>query len=182
MKSNESFQHTVSVVNSLKTYKGTHSACLLLLLIDIEGLWGTRITKVKCRELLGSSPTQALAILKQSNAIDFMEWRLLEPTYETLAQPIEEDTPITKFSWKYGKQFHTNFGSYWNLLINFASSRRYEVEEYFERLMVEIRKDDWWRNVITEEMALRKIEFLENKFWNRIPNKVQWLSSISHIF
>jgi len=180
----EDVGNAYSIISSLRKYKNTSSACLLLLYFAIEWMYWRRITKKSCQELLNGSPTQALKILRLCNIIDLSEWRLLEePKFDNLEKDLqEEDNPLSNFSWKYGKDFHRSFQSYWSLLVSIAEGKRYTPEEYFDRLIAEVRKDDWWKNVITEEMLLRKIEFLNNKFGTRIPKKVWWLSEVSHVF
>lgn len=179
----DSIEKVYSIVKELRRIKWTHSACLLLLSIAIESRFWKRITINDCKELLWCSPTQAVKILKQYNVIDFKEWRLLEPNFDSLTSwVVEEENEYSKFSWKYWKQFHNSFKSFWHLLIKIAEGKRYTPEEYFERLLKEVRKDNWWKNIITEEMAIRKIEFLDKKFWINIPMKVGWLSEVTHIF
>lgn len=173
----------LNVIENLSKYKGTQLACYLLFRLYYSWAFWKKVTKKQCTELLNCSPTQALKILQQVNVLDFQEWRLNEEAnYSALDSQVEVETPYTKFSWKYGNKFHTTFKSYWNILIPLAEGKGYTVEEYFDSLMSIVKEDKWWKNVITEEMALRKITFLENKFGHRLPKKVTRLDEISHIF
>lgn len=163
------------IVSKLLTHKWTQSSCLLLVLLAIEGKLWNKITKKACQELLKSSPNVAIRHLQW--IIDFKDWTIIwdEPR-------LEEEIIEDKFSWKYWKKFNSSYKSFWHLLVASATAKRYDKEEYFDRLIAEVRKDDWWKNVITEEMVLRKFEFLDNKFWKLINKKAWTLSEITHIF
>lgn len=170
-----------NIIKELRKYPKTSSAILLLFYLNEEGSWWKRITQKLCRELLNGSPTQALKILQQANVLDLKEWRLnKEPSYDNLL--IEDEYP--PFSHKYWPKFFQAYKSFWKYLVKIANDKRYSEEEYFTRLFVEVKKDKFWSWVITQEMLLRKIILLNDKFGWLIPKNVVswWLWEITHIF
>lgn len=158
----------------------------LIKTIDTQ-LSPSKITKKLVTDMFTGEPSRwknAIKYLSLCGIIDFSKWVV---TWEFDTSPLTEEeeeplTPLEKFSWRYGRKFHSSFKAYWQLLINTANWKRYFPEEYFNLLIAEVRKDKFWGKVVTEEMVLRKFLLLEKQFWGKIPKKIGDMEDVVSIF
>ena len=161
-----------------------NSAWARLVLLSFMNNPQTKVTKKLCNSYFTGEPSQAkraIEFLSSHKIVDFDKWVFTWEYVETIEEESYK-TPLEKFSWRYGKKFHSSFKAYWQLLINASNWKRYFPEEYFNLLLTEVKKDKFWGKVITEEMLLRKFLMLDKQFWWKIPKKVWDMESVASIF
>lgn len=90
----------------------------------------------------------------------------------------EEDKWILTHGWKTYKTYL----SFKPKLVSLAKQKNMSVSEYFASLMLETKKDMWWKDKLTPDMCLRKLELLSQKFGHKIKPRLSGMSSIEHIF
>lgn len=188
MKTPIEFRHFLELVKK----PNWPEAFSLIILLYYHGAFGSKVTKKLCKELMGSESKSKKAIecIEFYWAFNFTTWELLIPDYTRVKEVdpiVERDLTI---AWLINKELPSNFNvlvgllKYQNaeLIESTAKKFRYSLDEFIPIFIREVKKDEFWKNILTAETLIRKFHTLLPKVEWKIPKKTWWLGELNHIF
>lgn len=140
-----------------------------------------KVTKKLCGELL-YSPTKwrkALEVLTYYRCV--VDWKWVYAPDINLPDMVEEKDEWVALASFISKNIQCNYQSvkgllgYWigKEILKDSKELRYDnEEEYLLKLIIEIKKDEWWNKILTWETFVRKYSNLRDKFVKNIPKKI----------